>query len=594
MITIRKNKKAGWKAIVFLGLAILVFVASFPVSAAQSQDGWRGEYYNNMTLSGSPALVRTDKTINFDWGTGSPEGGIVSNDQFSVRWTGNLDVSGGRYTFNVAADDGVRLWVNGQLLIDKWQEQQGQNHAVDVDLPSGNSTVQMEYYENLGGAKAMLSYARKGGSGSGSGPWKGAYYDNKNLSGSPVLNRNDDAINFKWGPGSPKSGTIPNDKFSVRWTRDIFVNPGRYQFVVTSDDGVRLWVNNQLIIDQWHDQNPATYRAEIDLHGTSAPVKLEYFENTGGAQVQLSWTNIGAGGGNYVPGNWRAEYFNNTTLSGVPALVRDEGQPNYTWGWGSPSPVINANYFSARWTRTLDLTPGRYRFTATTDDGVRLWVNNRLIIDDWRDHAVQSISGEIDLAGGSIPINMEYYEGTTLATAILQWSRIGDAANTGGAPMAAVTSSRLNVRQGPGVSHPIMAVLARGELVRLAGIRNSDATWVKVILPDGWQGWSYAGFLQSSVPFSSFVVESGQPTPVVNLPTGNTATVTAFNLNVRQGPGVSYPVITVSPRNTVVSLLGRNAAATWAKVSLPSGTQGWVNASYLNSNMPISTLPTLG
>lgn len=597
MLTIRK---AAWKVAIAVLLIGLIVLATGKVASAQVQGGWRGEYYNNMTLSGSPVLVRVDKAIDFDWGTGSPQPGVVGSDNFSVRWTGNINVSPGRYRFVMATDDGGRLWVNGQLVIDKWLDQQGGYHEVTIDLPNGSASVQMEYYENQGGAKALMSYMRQGGSsgGSGSGPWQGKYYNNKNLSGQPALVRNEGDINFNWGSGSPASGVINADNFSARWTRQLNLAPGRYQFAATTDDGVRLWVNNQLIIDQWHDQSPTTHRGEINLPGGSIPVKMEYYDHTGGAKAQLSWALVSAGGQpggvNPVPGPWRAEYFNNTGLSGSPVVTRDEGQPNYNWGYGSPVPgVVGNDYFSIRWSRTLEFSPGRYRFTVTTDDGVRLWVNNQLIINNWRNQAATPVSAEITLAGGYVPVRMEYYEADVLAEAHLGWQQIGAGANTGGAPMASVTSSWLNVRQGPGITYAIISQLYRGQMVQLAGIRSADATWVKLILPDGRQGWSYAGYLQSSVPISGFAVEGGgPPSPPVS---GSTATVSnAAYVNVRTGPGVAYSVFTALPRGSNVEMLGRNANSTWAKVRLVSGATGWMNAYYLSSATPISTLAIAG
>ena len=591
-----QKREAGWKPIVALILAGFIILMAGKVASAQVQDGWRGEYYNNMTLSGSPALVRVDKVIDFSWGTSSPEWSVVGADNFSVRWTGNLNVSPGRYRFTTATDDGVRLWVNGQLVIDKWLEQHTTYYTADVDLPSGTASVQMEYYENVGGARALFDVKRLNGSSSGSGPWYGEYFNNKHLSGSAALYRNEADINFNWRSDSPAPGTINPDNFSARWTRQLDLMPGRYQFAVTTDDGVRLWVNNQLVIDQWRDQHPTTYRAEIDLPGGNTPVKMEYYENTGGAKAQLSWAFVSSGGnsggGSYTPGTWRTEYFNNTGLSGPPVLVRDEGQPNVNWGYGSPAPgIVGNDYFSVRWTRTLEFIPGRYRFTVTTDDGARLWVNNQLVVDNWRNQPARPISGQIDLAGGLVPIRLEYYEADVLAEAHLGWERIGSAANTGGTPMASVTTYYLNVRQGPSLGYAIISRLTRGQMVQLAGFRNADATWVKVNLPDGRQGWSYAGYLQSSVPISSLAFEGGQPIPV----SGSTATVArAALVNVRLGPGVGYRVQTSVPSGATVELLGRNAASTWAKIRLSSGTVGWMNAYYLNSATPISSLSIVG
>ena len=70
--------------------------------------------------------------------------------------------------------------------------------------------------------------------------------------------------------------------------------------------------------------------------------------------------------------NWLARYWNNTTMSGNPVLQRSEGEINHLWGDGSPSGV-NPGNFSARWTRTIYFETGSYRFTATMDDGMRVW-----------------------------------------------------------------------------------------------------------------------------------------------------------------------------------------------------------------------------
>jgi hypothetical protein len=75
-----------------------------------------------------------------------------------------------------------------------------------------------------------------------------------------------------------------------------------------------------------------------------------------------------------------------------------------------------------RWTRTAYFEPGSYRFTTATDDGVRLWVDNHLLIDNWRDQALTSHSGTLHLEG-DVPIKMEYYENGGVAAARLTWER---------------------------------------------------------------------------------------------------------------------------------------------------------------------------
>jgi hypothetical protein len=79
---------------------------------------------------------------------------------------------------------------------------------------------------------------------------------------------------------------------------------------------------------------------------------------------------------------WEASYWNNTTLSSSPVLQRREPDLDHNWGTGSPDLAVRVDGFSARWTRYLDLAPGIYRFTATSDDGIRVIVDGSPIIND--------------------------------------------------------------------------------------------------------------------------------------------------------------------------------------------------------------------
>lgn len=123
------------------------------------------------------------------------------------------------------------------------------------------------------------------------------------------------------------------------------------------------------------------------------------------------------------PGAWRGEYFNNTDLKGKPALVREDAAIDFDWTTNPPAPSVNPDQFSVRWTRDLDLPRGRYRFTATADDGMRVWINNELLIDAWSDHPVQSISREASMPGGPVPVKVEYYENDYDSVARLTWER---------------------------------------------------------------------------------------------------------------------------------------------------------------------------
>jgi hypothetical protein len=103
-----------------LSLAPIPTWAVTPATAKGT--GLYGDYYATKDLSGSVKLRRTDRTIQFDWGMKSPFAEVPA-DGFSVRWTGEVEAPvTGDYTFATNADDGVRLWVNGRLLVDDWQD----------------------------------------------------------------------------------------------------------------------------------------------------------------------------------------------------------------------------------------------------------------------------------------------------------------------------------------------------------------------------------------------------------------------------------------------------------------------------------------
>lgn len=581
-----------WKSIVWALLALALF---FGLSGQQktavthaANTSWDASYWNNKTLSGTPVLQRQENELNHDWGDGAPDP-IIDKDQFSARWIRTINLPPGSYRFTATMDDGLRVWLDNVLILDSWWDSQVHSLSADIYVSAGDHQLKVEYYEAGGKAVAKLSWAPIGGQAPlPIGGWKGEYFNNTTLTGNPVLVRDDQNINFDWGIDSPLWGTVTADQFSVRWTRNVTLNSGRYRFTAVADDGIRVWVNGRLLIDQWHDANNSTYTADIDLPGGAIPIQVEYYENQGGAKASLSWLTVSSG-------TWKGEYFNNKTLSGSPVLTRDDAQINFQWGSGSPATTINADNFSVRWTRSMAFNPGTYRFSVTADDGVRLWVNGQQIINAWYDHTPQTFTADITLGTATVPMQLEYYESVGGARVQLSWSLI----NAGPTPtptpaggMGTVVSALLNVRTGPGLNYTVLGQLSRGQTVPLAGYRSADGNWV-MITWNNTQAWVSAKpvYLQANISISSLPVwnDGGTSSPA---PAPGKATVTYANyLNMRSGPGVSYPVLTTLSTGTTVDLLGRNATTTWVKIRLADGRVGWVNLSYLSSTTPFANLP---
>ncbi len=279
-------------ALLTIGVLVATLGAWPPAAAAQSGVTWRGEYYGNVALSGTPALVRNDAAISFNWGAGSPGTGVPA-DGFSARWTAYAAFTAGNYTFTLTADDGARLWVDEQLIIDQWHDQSPTTYTVTRNMSAGYHSVRLEYYERAGDAVCQLSW----GTGTAITDWRGEYYNDISLSGSPILVRNDAAVNFDWGTGSPAAG-VNADLFSARWTRTAYFSAaGTYTFSATTDDGVRLWVDGTLLIDKWSARPRATHTAAKYLAAGNHDVKVEYFEATGSAVCIVDWSRGGVSEG---------------------------------------------------------------------------------------------------------------------------------------------------------------------------------------------------------------------------------------------------------------------------------------------------------
>lgn len=117
------------------------------------------------------------------------------------------------------------------------------------------------------------------------------YNYNDGPEGAPLLTRIDTTVNFEWLEGSPEPGYVPADNFTARWTGDIvpFFNDTLTFYTVT-DDGVRLWINDSLLIDKWQPQPKLEYNTTLFLEGGRRyPVRMEYLEAGGAAAAQLFW-----------------------------------------------------------------------------------------------------------------------------------------------------------------------------------------------------------------------------------------------------------------------------------------------------------------
>ena len=397
----------------------------------QPSQPFTAKYFDNRTFSGAPVLTRQDQDINFVWGEGSPDPALPV-DAFAARWSKTQHFGSGRYEFTAFADDGVRLYIDGKRVINRWTGPANTEFSYVADLGEGNHRIKMEYVEYGGGATAALSWDSAPDQPS-AGLYRAEYWNaqpgvNAIPDTPPELARDEEAIDHDWGEGSPGAGIAVN-RFVARWTQTMSFAPGVYEFAATADDGVRLYVDGALVIDQWIDQSPTTYRINVPLDGGPHKILMEYYENGGGAVARLDIERVADPPPDTA---YSAEYWNTPDESGIPTiptspadLTRDDETLDFDWGVGSPGAGIAADHFVARWTKTVTLSAGVYRFTGARDDGIRAYIDNVPVVDKWA-FGNEEYSVDKVVMSGPHELRVEHFEGAVDARAEFTYDRIGE------------------------------------------------------------------------------------------------------------------------------------------------------------------------
>jgi hypothetical protein len=274
-----------------------------PAPAWSWNAGLTGEYFDGPNFT-TPRMIRQDSAVNFTWGTGGPGGGI-DGDTFSVRWNGFLvPPTAGAYQLCLLGDDGYRLHFNGGTIINRWIVQGPTEICASAGTLQANQTyrIGIDYFEEGSGASISLRWRRPGsgvnetvpGSAFRPAGLAASYWNNRYQSGNPVVgNWVDSNLNMNYGTGTvpDPSGRVPADNFSARWSGLIRTyTGGSHQLCTYADDGVRLRVNGQLVIDDWTEHALSRRCATVTLNsGVFYPIQVDYFDSAGEARIHLSW-----------------------------------------------------------------------------------------------------------------------------------------------------------------------------------------------------------------------------------------------------------------------------------------------------------------
>ncbi|MBM4073189.1 MAG: hypothetical protein FJ271_30340 [Planctomycetes bacterium] len=392
-----------------------IYTATY-IYPAGTGTGLSGTYYDALNFMGK-MVMRDDAMINFNFGMGAPVAGIAA-DTFSVRWLGKIQPRFSEtYTFFTTSDDGVRLWVNNQLIINNWTNHTATVNTGSIALVAGQKyDIRMEYYDNAGAAQAKLEWA-SASQGRQVVPQSQLYLNEAptvataavadpstvsgtttNLSVMGADDAGEGALTYTWRATS-KPVNVPNPTFSSNGTNAAkngtatFLGDGDYTITVT----IR------------------------DLGGKTV---------TGSVNVSVTDTQ------STIQPGLRADFFNyNRPLASIPSLVgrtpsvsRIDAQVNYAPTNGA-WPGLDARFidtFVSRHDGLIDIpVTGNYTFYLASNDGSKLLIDGQLLINNEGVYGMLEKSATRMLTAGLHSIHIKYFENDGAAGLRLLWAGPG-------------------------------------------------------------------------------------------------------------------------------------------------------------------------
>jgi uncharacterized protein YraI len=465
------------RAIILLaGLLILSLVAvplgDLNTASAQgcAAHEWAGSFFNSRDLTGAVAASICNTGIDFDWGGGAPLNG-VGIDNWSARWTTTQTfATPGTYQFNITVDDGARLFVNGQLIIDAFTESNLRTVTGTFSVPAPNSQfgITLDFVEYTGNARIKLEWFLVGSvSGTGGGePWTVEYFNNLTWTAPAVAitNAAADGISIDYQGNAPAAG-VNADGWSSRWTRGVTFPAGTYTFNVRADDGVKIRVDGNEILNQAQFIGNINFTGQVFLSDGRHVITVEHFDETAFASLFVTWspavgTTLAPGGG--------------AVAAPAPA---------------SPAPVVTGSA-----TATIN-TSGLY-FRRTPQ---QYWGNILTTLRSGQQYPAIGRSGD----GVWVQLSANGQSGWSIARFVILSSPIANLPVTDGtsqaSPLAvgatgvqARTTGWMKIRSGPGYNYPRVSGIGIDTLVNVTG-RSPDGQWLQVQVGD-IAGWSYSSY----------------------------------------------------------------------------------------------------
>jgi len=307
--------------------------------------------------------------------------------------------------------------------------------------------------------------------------------------------------------------------------------------------------------------------------------------------------------------NWTATYYNSTDLTG--SVVYTEVLPNginINWGTGSPNAAVHTDNFSARFTSVQLFNAGTYEFVASSDDGIRVFIDGVLVLDRFVGRVLTTDRFQQTLTAGTHSLTVEYVEFIDQAAVQFQWFQVsgggtpgltpgvgggGGAATVGPTPTFVPTSlpyippgalsgtvlraTTLLVRQAPYLGAPVVGRVKRGQTYQVVG-RDKNAYWFLIQLSNT-QGWVWGYYLrvngnEFNAPITSPFVTEGNPAALTGVVVQSQA-----GIKLRAAPNTVSTQIGRIPWGEIMPVIGRTRDG-WYQVVF-RGTVGWLASDFV-------------
>lgn len=352
--------------------------------------GLLGAYYDGIQdPSGSPTAQEVDPQVNFNWNGNSPIAG-VGGSNWAGEWSGQIQAeTTGTYTLTTNSDDGVRVYINGQLVIDDYTYHAPTYDSATLNFVAGQKyDIDIRYFQGGGGSTLQLFWQAQG------------------LPFQPVPTTQ--LYPGAAAPAVSPAGGVYKTSIAVTVSEST---PGAVVSYTT--DGSTPTSNSAKYSGPVTLTNPTVFKARAFVNGV------------GGAVTENDYlVNAVIGTGNGLKG---AYFDQSQDPSGTPTATETDPTINFNWNGGSPIAGVQGSNWSGEWTGQIQAeSTGPYTFTTNSDDGVRVYINGQLVIDDYTYHAPTLDHGTLNLvAGQKYSIDIKYFQGGGGSVLQLFWQAPG-------------------------------------------------------------------------------------------------------------------------------------------------------------------------